>query len=183
MYYSVLRQPSELEVHNSSGDKSNGITTIRERIETDFTIPQIRHHEGLPSNGSTGSFDVGKYVTWGIAMRTPVIMVTWAVAGFILSIGHHFYYDRLDGSIAGTSNQQNWALRFGTAFSFLTIALLKASCDAAYKQYIWTLFKRKSYSLDTLDKLFGLTTDIFAFVSWELASQAKLAVFLALTSW
>ncbi|KAH8685694.1 hypothetical protein BGZ60DRAFT_522978 [Tricladium varicosporioides] len=181
--YSVLRQPSEPEIHNSTWDKSNNITTIRERIETDFTIPPIRHHEGLGNNGSTGSFDIGKYVTWGIAMRTPVIMITWAVAGCIFSVGHHFYYDRLDGSIAGTPNQQNWALRFGTAFSFLTIALLKASCDAAYKQYIWTLFKRKSYSLDTLDKLFALTTDIFAFVSWELISKAKLAVFLALTSW
>ena len=124
-----------------------------------------------------------KYVKWGFPWKTPSLIILWALVGFSSAFGHHFYYQSLGGTKAGSSSRQSWAVRFGTAFAFLIVASLRAACDTAYKQYIWTLFKRKSFSLDTLDKLFSLTSDPTAFASWELITHAKIAFFVALLCW
>ncbi|TVY80657.1 hypothetical protein LSUE1_G004906 [Lachnellula suecica] len=124
-----------------------------------------------------------KYVKWGISWKTPFAILSWALVGFALAFGHHFYYMSLHGTKVGSSSRQNWALRFGTAFSFLVIATLRASCEAAYKQHIWTLFKRKSFALDTVDKIFSATSVPWAFMSWDFVNNAKVAFFLAMVCW
>ena len=124
-----------------------------------------------------------KFVRWGVAWQAPTFMVVCTVGGLALAIGHHFYYQSLSGTAAGSSGRQQWAIKLGTAFSVLVLVLFKSACDAAYSQYVWTLFKRRAYSLDALDKLFALTSSLVGFASWEILLRAKLAVFLALTSW
>ncbi|CAI6292817.1 unnamed protein product [Periconia digitata] len=124
-----------------------------------------------------------RYVRWEIAWITPMLMVLWALAGLGLALGHHFYYYSLDRTIPGSSTRQNFALRFGTAFSFLTITCLRVSCAIVYKQYIWTLFKRKSFSLRTVDRLFAATQDPLALFSVEFLRQAKVAYLIALACW
>ena len=124
-----------------------------------------------------------KFVRWGVAWQAPTFMVACAAAGLALAIGHHFYYQSLHGTVAGSSMRQQWAIKFGTAFSVVVLVLFKTACDTAYNQYVWTLFRRRAYSLDALDKLFALTSSLIGFTSWEVILRAKLAVFLALTSW
>jgi hypothetical protein len=123
------------------------------------------------------------YVKWGVAWGVPAMMVGFTLAGVALAIGHHGYYMSLHGTPVGSAARQNWALRFGTMFSFLSIALLRTACNVAYKQYIWTLFKRKAFSITAIDRLFQLTNDLTAFRSWELIKYANLAVALAVVTW
>jgi len=105
-------------------------------------------------------------------------MLAFAFGGIALAIGHHFYYLSLDGTLTGSSTRQQWATRFGTAMSFLVIALVKTANDAAYTQYIWTLVRRKSFSIGTLDKLFALTSDPLAFFGSAMMRVLKIALFL-----
>lgn len=123
------------------------------------------------------------YVKWGIAWRTPFLMVLWALVGLGWALGHHFYYHSLHGTTAGSPSHQNWALRFGTAFSFLAITCLRASGDIVYKQYIWTLFKRKPLSVHTVDNLFAATQDPLALMSLEFLRHAKVVYLVALICW
>ena len=124
-----------------------------------------------------------RYVKWGISWMTPSLILLWALLGFSWAIGHHFYYLSLDGTRAGSSSRQNWTVRFGTALAFLVVASLRAACGVAYRQYIWTLFKRKAFSLDALDKLFSVTSDPTAFASWEFVNHAKIAFLMAIVCW
>jgi len=120
---------------------------------------------------------------WGIAWRTPTFMAISAISGFILAIEHHLYFLSLNRTIAGSPLRRQWPMRFGSAFSFLVIALLKITCDTAYSQYTWILFKQQTSSLNTIDRLFALTTDVTAFFSLDISRSVKFAAFLALTCW
>ena len=154
---------------------------------TDFTannpdeyLLQDRVGAATTPHNPTSNF---KFVRWGVAWQVPTFMVACTVGGLALAFGHHFYYQSLSGTVAGSSGRQQWALKLGTAFSVLVLVLFKSACGTAYNQYVWTLFKRRAYSLDTLDRLFALTIDPVGFASWEVLSHGRLAVLLALTSW
>jgi len=124
-----------------------------------------------------------QYIKWGIAWESPTFMICFALVGISIALGHHFYFSSLDGTVAGSETRQQWALRFGTAFSFLVVACLKTANDQAYQQYIWTIVRRKSLSLGTLDKLFGLLSNPFSFFSLDLIWQARFAVLLGFICW
>lgn len=185
--HSIPRKP----VTKSPTTKRDSFSKTEESVHV--TTDEASHEEAKPVGSdpreylikekSTRSVEHGRYVNWGVAPRTPSLIVLWALVGFGWAIGHHFYYQSLDGTKAGSSSRQSWAVRFGTAFAFLVVASLRAACDIAYKQYIWTLFKRKAFSLDTLDKLFSVTSDPTAFVSWEFIRYAKIAFLVAIVCW
>ena len=142
-----------------------------------------KRHERLIQKDAAPTPAQEKYVRWGVTLKTPLLIVLWTLAGFGWAAGHHLYYRSLDGTKAGSSSQQHWAVNFGTALAFLVVASLRAACDIVYQQYVWTVFKRKTLSLDTLDKLFSVTADPTAFVSWEFIRHAKIAFFLATLCW
>ncbi len=90
----------------------------------------------------------GKLVILGVSWKTPSLIVLWTFVGFVLALAHQFYYCSLDGTKPGSPTRQSWPVLFGTAFAFLVVPSLRAACDIVYKQYIWTLFKRKAFSLN-----------------------------------
>lgn len=100
-----------------------------------------------------------------------------------LGLGHHFYYSSLSGKEAGTNNRQQWAHNFGNAFAVLAVAALYQANSLAYKQYFWTIVRGKSFKLDSLDKLFSLTTDPKSFFGLEVLRHAPVDVALALLCW
>jgi hypothetical protein len=160
------------------GNNLRKLPGVSEReIETVYPDQRL-----LPNEKSSTTNDI-TYVRWGVAWGVPAMMVGFTLAGIAIAIGHHGYYMSLHGTPVGSAVRQNWALRFGTAFSFLSIALLRTACNVAYKQYIWTLFKRKAFSITAIDKLFQLPNDLTAFRSWELIKHADFAVNLALVCW
>jgi hypothetical protein len=153
-------------------------------MEYDIRTPSIvgaRDSEAVPSSErllhdtKAHAADEIAYVKWGIAWGVP--------AGVAIAVGHHGYYMSLHGTTVGSSARQNWALRFGTAFSFLSVALLRTACNVAYKQYIWTLFKRRAYSITDIDRLFQLTNDLTSMRSWKLMRRADLAFTIAFVCW
>jgi hypothetical protein len=161
-------------------------------MEDDIRTPSIgngRNSEAVPSNQwllpdtKTHPADEVAYVKWGVPWGVPAMMVGFTLAGVAIAVGHHSYYMSLHGTTVGSSARQNWALRFGTVFTFLSVALLRTACNVAYKQYIWTLFKRKAYSITDIDRLFQLTNDLTAMRSWELIRHADLAFILAVVCW
>jgi hypothetical protein len=137
----------------------------------------------LNQNSLPGQNSSQQYVNWGIAWQPPTLMLVFTLGGIGLAIGHHAYFSSLNGTLAGSSGRQQWATRFGTAMSFLVVALLKTANDAAYSQYVWTLVRAKSFSISTIDKLFALTSDPTGFFGWEMMKHAKAAVFLGLICW
>ncbi|KAE9364981.1 hypothetical protein N431DRAFT_488253 [Stipitochalara longipes BDJ] len=125
-----------------------------------------------------------KYVQWGVKWhRQPLLMLLFALASGIFSIGHHFLYSVLGGTRAGSDHRQQWAHAFGNALAILVITSLAAANRAVYKQYIWTIVRRKSLSLRSLDGLFSLTSDPLGFFNLETMRHAPLAVILAFLCW
>jgi hypothetical protein len=125
-----------------------------------------------------------KYVQWGVKWhRRPLNMVLFALAGIIFAIGHHFCYSALSGTRAGSERRQQWAHAFGNALAILVVSTLATTNRMVYHQYIWTLVRRKSFSLHSLDGLFSLTSDPLGFFNMDTLREAPLAVLLALLCW
>jgi hypothetical protein len=179
--YAPLVNPENSYQDRSHDDVSTNVESIHME-----NYPQSHVQDPfLPGQRRPVSHDVlsEKLVKWSIHWKTPTFMVALLLAGVGFGLGHHFYYASLDGTTAGSPSRQQWATRFGTAFSFLVVAVLKTASDAAYSQYIWTLVRRKSFSLKVLDKMFSLTMDPLGFLSLHLLKHAKIGVLLALISW
>jgi hypothetical protein len=54
----------------------------------------------------------------GIYWRSPIGMVSFLIFGVVASVSHHLYYSSLDGKKVGNDNDQQWALRSDTFFTF-----------------------------------------------------------------
>jgi len=110
-------------------------------------------------------------------------MIGLFVVGIVLALGHHFYYQSLDGTVVSSDTRQEWALRVGTAFAFLTHSSLVASAGTAYAQRLWVTVKGKQFRLEALDNIFSLQSSPFSFFSWEVLSRAKVLCLLGLCIW
>lgn len=110
-------------------------------------------------------------------------MALFLLFGILLAVGHHLYYASLNGSTAGSASKQQWPIRFGTAFAYLTTSCLNAAVGLAFTQQLWHSMRNKSFSIDGIDKMFAITTDPTSFWSWEVISRAKVVSLLALLAW
>ncbi|POS75951.1 hypothetical protein DHEL01_v205650 [Diaporthe helianthi] len=146
--------------------------------------PEISFDGGETTEyGSQDFQNTQRTTAWRIHWRAPALMVGLFAVGIMLSIGHHFYYQSLDGTIVTSDTRQEWALRAGTAFAFLTHSSLVASAGTAYAQRLWVTVKRKQFRLGALDRMFSLQSSLFSFLSWEVLSRAKLLCLLGLCLW
>lgn len=118
-----------------------------------------------------------------IDWRTPAKLVGYFGAGLGLAIGHHFYYWSLNGQPVNSTSQQEWAIRYGTAFAFLVKTFFAAAITTAYHQHIWTVFKRKALSVTAIDKTFSIMSNLMAFFSWELCRNLPLGTIMATVVW
>ena len=168
---------------SSSNSKASHHFTAGEVPSNDLEAPPPNANEPLLQEDFAQLPGQQRHVQWGISWNYPSYMVLWALVGLSWVLGHHFYYQSLNGTEAGSSSRQNWAVRFGTAFAFLVVSCLRAACMIAYKQYIWTLFKQKPFPLSVLDRLFSATSDPTALFSWEFLRHAKVALFVAVVCW
>jgi hypothetical protein len=142
---------------------------------------------GLSGIGSSHHFQISaKTAKWGVSwFRKPLAMPIFALAGLGIAIGHHFYFQYLDRRQApddGVYSQQV-VKQIGNAFVFLALACFRASIVIAYNQYIWTIFRRKSLKISTIDNLFSLPSRLLSFMSWQVLSKAPLAVVLGAVPW
>ncbi|KAH6708738.1 hypothetical protein BKA61DRAFT_678587 [Leptodontidium sp. MPI-SDFR-AT-0119] len=120
--------------------------------------------------------------SWRIDWLVPTQMVGLLVIGTLLAVGHHLFYSSLAGHPIGKISQQ-WATRYGTAFTFLVKASLISAISTAYIQHIWVMFRKKPMSIGTLDATFSATTDPFSFLNLEMLNRVKIGTVLALLIW
>ena len=119
----------------------------------------------------------------GIYWEQAGYMFTLALSGAALAIGHHVYYFKLDGTPVASAGHQQWAIRFGTAFSFLVKSCLQASTVLACGQCVWKVLRSKSLTMGGIDNIFALTSTPFSFLQWELYKEARPVLLVALLAW
>lgn len=142
-----------------------------------------------PSSGQTtgnsgqASQNTQMTTTWQIHWRAPTLILGLLGVGIALALGHHFYYQSLSGTVVSSNTRQEWALRFGSAFAFLTQSSLVASAGVAYTQRVWVTVKKKAFPLRTLDNIFSLQNTLWSFFSWEVLAKAKALYLLAICIW
>ena len=59
-----------------------------------------------------GSVDQPEYAPQKIHWVSPTMMVVSLLCGVALTVGHHTYYKTLDGQEVGSSDSQQWSLRY-----------------------------------------------------------------------
>ncbi|QPC71977.1 hypothetical protein HYE68_002729 [Fusarium pseudograminearum] len=114
---------------------------------------------------------------------TLVLMTGSLLAGLALAIGHHLFYDYLNGRIVQSQNQQEWFLRIGTAMAFLVRALLSAAIGIAYVQILWRMLRSKSVTINGIDSLFGVSHNAWDLATLELWTAAPALTIVALIAW
>ena len=119
----------------------------------------------------------------GIYWEQAGYMFILVLSGAALAISHHVYYSKLDGTPVASAGHQQWAIRFGTAFSFLVKSCLQASTVLACGQCIWKVLRSKSLTMGGIDNIFALTSTPFSFLQWELYKEAIPVLLVALLTW
>jgi hypothetical protein len=136
-----------------------------------------------PTAGKTTNQSGIKLAKWGISLIQPMWMTVFLLLGILLAVGHHLYYASLEGSTTGSASRQQWPIRFGTAFAYLITTCLNAAVGLAFTQQLWRSVRQKSFSVNSIDKIFGITTDPTGFWSLEVLGKAKIVSLIALTAW
>lgn len=112
-------------------------------------------------------------------------MVGWLVLGILFAVGHHVFYNSLNGSAPslavynlGCSQVSIQALKLaaGTAFAFLVRSCLALAISLSYIQLAWYTIKRSSRkrTIPDIDTLTSALTNlfvvlhVFAWVKWPL---------------
>lgn len=110
----------------------------------------------------------------------PTSMLCLWFVGVGLAIGHHFYYASLHGKPA---EDQEWVIRYGTAFAFVIQASFGASLTIAVKQFSWTLVRRTWTSLRGIDAVFSITSNPASFLVGEIWRKMPTLVLVGILVW
>ncbi|KAK4100930.1 Formylmethionine deformylase-like protein [Parathielavia hyrcaniae] len=107
-------------------------------------------------------------------------MYSLFLLGFACAVGHHVFYDSLDGKPA---DDQIRMMRFGGLLSYAAKASLVAAVVFAYRQQIWVTVINKVLRLRTIDSLFAAVDEPLALWNWEFVRKAYFAAGLAVLAW
>ena len=129
----------------------------------------------------------------GIHWLSPSIMLLSILSGFLLILGHHFFYASLDrndvsthsSSIAGRNlSQQQLNISVGTAFALLVKICLAVAVSTAYIQIFWrTTRNAKPPTLVELDLANAGLDNIFSLCNPKFWLRYPLLVVLGLVFW
>lgn len=119
-----------------------------------------------------------KYPKW----RIPTVMFGLLLVGILIGIGHHLCYSFLDGKPVARYSQ-GWILRVATGAAFVVKAAFAISVGVAISQFQWYTFRRRSFKIGALDKVFTLQSNLLSFVSKDLIVGAPLILVMAALTW
>jgi hypothetical protein len=122
---------------------------------------------------------------WPCGQRHHGPLSMWAslAFGIFIAIAHHFFYEYWDGRPVDRGISQDWVLRFGTAFAFLTKTSLALATGIAYVQKQWLTLQRENLSLGHIDLLFGVLSDSSFLLHIRLWPKQSLLFLPAVISW
>ena len=112
--------------------------------------------------------------------RSSWNMYVFFVFGVACAIGHHLFYNALDGKPA---DNQILMLRYGTILAFGTKAGLCAAVVTAFRQRIWTTVRTRFLGIGMLDSLFAAPEDLTTLWNWKLFKSARTAMAMAAFVW
>lgn len=123
------------------------------------------------------------FVKWGVHLASPLSLIAFIILGTVFATVHHVYYAMLDSQLAGSSQRQQWSLRIGTGLAILTKASLAGAITIAFTQHLWTVLNSTSFSLNAMDSMFAMLTDLKSFKSLELLQRTKILCLMAVLAW
>jgi hypothetical protein len=119
-----------------------------------------------------------------IHWRVPTVIILAFVAGLAFALGHHAFYDRLDGQpVDGRVFDQQINLAVGQAFAFPVRALLVISAGASYWQVFWGTMLHKTLAISQVDALAGMLGSMLDLLNLKASTTRPTLVALALLSW
>lgn len=127
-----------------------------------------------------------------------VSMLAALFAGIAFALGHHFFYDRLDGEEIPAGNytmglhnssiskqQSNTAI--GTAFAFAVKTCLVLAVSTAYVQLFWKSLvhqsSSKSFNLQSIDMAYSALRNATLLANFSGWRRFPLLFTLAVTTW
>ncbi|KZL81287.1 hypothetical protein CI238_00355 [Colletotrichum incanum] len=102
--------------------------------------------------------------------------------GLAFAIGHHMFYQSLDGRLV-RGDEQLTSMRYGTALAFAAKASVATAVLSAFREQVWAVVATRFLSLTTIDDIFAAHETPFLLLSWEFLSKAKTAAALAIFCW
>jgi hypothetical protein len=169
-------------LHSNHASQLDGSSTMLNIPESKTQSCSIDGHSQAMSTNTAVDTNVN-HEHHGIYWEQAGYMFTLALSGAALAVGHHVYYSKLDGAPVASAGHQQWAIRFGTAFSFLVKSCLQASTILACGQCVWKVLRNKSLTMGSIDNIFALTSTPFSFLQWELYKEARPVLLVALLTW
>jgi hypothetical protein len=119
-------------------------------------------------------------------------MVSYALAGILVAIGHHQFYQGLKGEPENSAtwtvgdyvlDPQQRTIFVGTTLTFLAKFFFGLCVGRAFDQQLWFTIHRKLIKIKGLDALFSVLGDPIALLAPEMLLRAKTAVFVAVIAW
>lgn len=106
-----------------------------------------------------------------------------AILGIALAVGHHLFYQSLNGKPASNTTSQTWNFRVGIGFTFLVKTSLTTAASVAAVQNIWCILHQKAIKVLSIDSLFGILGNARRFLDVSTWFQALTVVFIAMIAW
>ena len=131
----------------------------------------------------------------GIHWLAPVMMSVTLCGGIGIAVGHHFFYQHLDGTVAtdaaysifGSISTQEAYIAIGIAFAFSFKASLVFATSLAFLQLFWREAKavngRTPAKLKTLDSLHSSLSNVFTMFNLPIWWRYPLLFLMAMTTW
>jgi len=115
---------------------------------------------------------------------SPVAMMAGLfLLGIAFTIGHYVFYRSWRDHIVDGNLEQEYIIRAGTAFAFLSKASLVGAVIVAHKQIAWGTVRKRAITIDGINAMFVAPTDLTSFWNVDMLRRAKAATILALLTW
>ncbi|KAK1978574.1 hypothetical protein LZ30DRAFT_210245 [Colletotrichum cereale] len=185
-YSNYSRSYSNLSTPYTGGLSTGGLPPKRPghaRVDSQSSAASLLSPpwQGPPSNRQQSMYyPPESLLPYGKYWHPSWNMYLFLFAGIAFALGHHFFYARLDGTVA---DGQIRMLRYGAALSFLSKASLASAVIQAFRQRVWMTVRRKMLTLGAVDSLFAAAEDMTAIFNVEVFRQARVAMILAIYVW
>ena len=115
---------------------------------------------------------------------SPVAMMAGLfLLGMGFAVGHYVFYRSWRDHIVDGNLEQEYIIRAGTAFAFLSKASLVGAVIIAHKQIAWDTVGKRAITIDGVNAMFVAPTDLTSFWNGDMLQRAKTATILALLTW
>ncbi|KAJ9300723.1 hypothetical protein DTO271G3_1887 [Paecilomyces variotii] len=131
---------------------------------------------------------------FNIYLSAPASMLLALTAGIIMTLVHHFFYQRLDGervpdvdykvlNVPYTISDQQINISAGTVWAYLVKLLLGLAATTAYQQLLWKAIKSRTTKVAVIDDIFSVAENVFSLLRWSLWRNYPPIMLLGLIGW